>query len=193
IHNNVVLLNPKSLRLSIKISSSSLHLLLFLLSSFSLFSLNSPYCPFFFSSKDLTSPDVVTKYKSAAEIANKALQLVILGCKPKVKVIDIWEKGDSFIREKTGNMYKNVKKKIDRGTLCTTLCISVNKDYYKMMEIDYDATDEDIRLNYRRLALKCHPDKHNHDTSVTAQFQQINEAYTGNSLIILLPLLNLVY
>ncbi|XP_058764816.1 uncharacterized protein LOC131638280 isoform X1 [Vicia villosa] len=52
------------------------------------------------------------------------------------------------------------------------------KDYYKVLEIDYDATDEDIRLNYRRLALKWHPDKHIDDTSVTAQFQQINEAYT---------------
>jgi len=27
------------------------------------------------------------------------------------------------------------------------------KDYYKVLEIEYDATDEDIRLNYRRLAL----------------------------------------
>lgn len=27
------------------------------------------------------------------------------------------------------------------------------KDYYKVLEVDYDATDEKIRLNYRRLAL----------------------------------------
>ena len=27
------------------------------------------------------------------------------------------------------------------------------KDYYKVLELDYDATDEKIRLNYRRLAL----------------------------------------
>ncbi|KAL2939161.1 Chaperone protein DnaJ [Bienertia sinuspersici] len=25
--------------------------------------------------------------------------------------------------------------------------------YYKILELDYDTTDEDIRLNYRRLAL----------------------------------------
>ncbi|KAG6472352.1 hypothetical protein ZIOFF_069812 [Zingiber officinale] len=48
---------------------------------------------------DLTFPDFVTKYKTAAEIVNKALQLVVSQCKPKAKVVDLFEKGDSFIRE----------------------------------------------------------------------------------------------
>ncbi|URD82345.1 Proliferation-associated protein 2G4, partial [Musa troglodytarum] len=74
---------------------------------------------------DLTSPDVVTKYKSAAEIVNKALQLVVSECKPKAKIVDLCEKGDAFIREQTGNMYKNVKRKIERGVGFPT-CISVN-------------------------------------------------------------------
>ncbi|CAN6463237.1 unnamed protein product [Victoria cruziana] len=74
---------------------------------------------------DLTSPEVVTKYKSAAVIVNKALHLVVSGCKPKVKIVDLCEKGDDFIREQTGNMYKNVKKKIERGVAFPT-CISVN-------------------------------------------------------------------
>ncbi|KAK2977227.1 hypothetical protein RJ640_028432 [Escallonia rubra] len=51
-------------------------------------------------------------------------------------------------------------------------------DYYKVLEVDYDATDEKIRLNYRKLALKWHPDKHKGDDAVTAKFQKINEAYT---------------
>lgn len=51
------------------------------------------------------------------------------------------------------------------------------KDYYKVLEVDYDATDEKIRINYRRLALKWHPDKHKGDSAVTAKFQEINEAY----------------
>lgn len=29
------------------------------------------------------------------------------------------------------------------------------KDYYKILEVDYDATEELIRLNYRKLALVC--------------------------------------
>ncbi|KAH7525542.1 hypothetical protein JRO89_XSUnG0075500 [Xanthoceras sorbifolium] len=55
--------------------------------------------------------------------------------------------------------------------------ISTQKDYYKILEVDYDATDEKIRLNYRKLALKWHPDKHSGDSAVTAKFQEINEAY----------------
>ncbi|KAG6752050.1 hypothetical protein POTOM_044266 [Populus tomentosa] len=53
----------------------------------------------------------------------------------------------------------------------------VMSDYYKILEVDYDATDEKIRLNYRMLALKWHPDKHLGDSAVTAKFQDINEAY----------------
>ncbi|GMI78939.1 hypothetical protein like AT5G16650 [Hibiscus trionum] len=54
---------------------------------------------------------------------------------------------------------------------------STSKDYYKILEVDYDATEENIRLNYRKLALKWHPDKHKGDSAVTAKFQEINEAY----------------
>ncbi|XP_028763414.1 uncharacterized protein LOC114750164 [Neltuma alba] len=52
-----------------------------------------------------------------------------------------------------------------------------SKDFYKVLEVDYDATDENIKFNYRRLALKWHPDKHRGDSAVTAKFQEINEAY----------------
>ncbi|XP_020084776.1 uncharacterized protein LOC109707706 isoform X3 [Ananas comosus] len=51
------------------------------------------------------------------------------------------------------------------------------KDYYKVLEVDYDATDDSIRLSYLRLALKWHPDKHKGNSAVTAKFQEINEAY----------------
>ncbi|KAL9315825.1 hypothetical protein ACSQ67_016826 [Phaseolus vulgaris] len=53
------------------------------------------------------------------------------------------------------------------------------KDYYKILEVDYDATDDDIRSNYIRLALKWHPDKQKDQDSTTSRFQDINEAYQG--------------
>ncbi|XP_043718296.1 dnaJ protein ERDJ3B-like isoform X3 [Telopea speciosissima] len=59
-----------------------------------------------------------------------------------------------------------------------------HKDYYKVLEVDYDATEEKIRLNYRRLALKWHPDKHKGNSAVTTKFQEINEAYKGISYTI---------
>ncbi|KAI4366542.1 hypothetical protein MLD38_022406 [Melastoma candidum] len=55
--------------------------------------------------------------------------------------------------------------------------ISEHKDYYKILEVDYDATDDTIRSNYIRLALKWHPDKKKDQGEATSRFQEINEAY----------------
>ncbi|GAB4858152.1 hypothetical protein Ancab_009549 [Ancistrocladus abbreviatus] len=66
----------------------------------------------------------------------------------------------------------------DNDNTPSTATTSTFKDYYKLLGVDYDATDEAIRLNYRKLALKWHPDKHQGDSAVTAKFQEINEAYT---------------
>ncbi|XP_058088146.1 uncharacterized protein LOC131235055 isoform X2 [Magnolia sinica] len=55
--------------------------------------------------------------------------------------------------------------------------LSQPKDYYRILEVDYDATEDTIRSNYIRLALKWHPDKRNDEDSATSRFQEINEAY----------------
>ncbi|GMI89638.1 hypothetical protein HRI_002633100 [Hibiscus trionum] len=56
--------------------------------------------------------------------------------------------------------------------------VSKPKDYYKILEVDYDATEDAIRSNFIRLALKWHPDKQKDDeNSATSRFQEINEAY----------------
>ncbi|XP_058110299.1 ERBB-3 BINDING PROTEIN 1 [Magnolia sinica] len=105
---------------------------------------------------DLTSPEVVTKYKSAAEILNKALQLVLSGCKSKAKIVDVCEKGDAFIREQTGNMYKNSKKKIERGVAFPT-CISVNNT---MCHFSPLASDEAVleENDIVKIDMGCHID-----------------------------------
>ncbi|KAI3751764.1 hypothetical protein L2E82_22855 [Cichorium intybus] len=54
--------------------------------------------------------------------------------------------------------------------------ISKPKDYYRILEVDYEATEEEIRSNYIRLALKWHPDKQKGEDA-TSKFQEINEAY----------------
>ncbi|EYU40929.1 hypothetical protein ABFS82_14G199100 [Erythranthe guttata] len=55
--------------------------------------------------------------------------------------------------------------------------LSKPRDYYKILEVDYDASDESIRSNYIRLALKWHPDKQKDEDAATSKFQDINEAY----------------
>ncbi|XP_039002755.1 ERBB-3 BINDING PROTEIN 1 isoform X1 [Hibiscus syriacus] len=105
---------------------------------------------------DLTSSEVVTKYKGAAEIVNKALQLVLKECKPKAKIVDICEKGDAFIREQTGNMYKNAKKKIEKGVAFPT-CLSVNNVVCHFSPLASD-TSELEEGDMVKIDMGCHID-----------------------------------
>lgn len=49
-------------------------------------------------------------------------------------------------------------------------------DYYKVLGIDKNATDEDIKKAYRKLARKLHPDLNPNDKEAHKKFQEINEA-----------------
>src|SRR5215469_16567081 len=49
-------------------------------------------------------------------------------------------------------------------------------DYYKVLGINKDATQDEIRAVYRKLARKHHPDLNPNDKEANKKFQQINEA-----------------
>ncbi|QTV04854.1 J domain-containing protein [Faecalibacter bovis] len=49
------------------------------------------------------------------------------------------------------------------------------KDYYKILEININASDDEIKHAYKRLAKKWHPDL-NQNIDTTQQMQDINEA-----------------
>jgi curved DNA-binding protein len=49
-------------------------------------------------------------------------------------------------------------------------------DYYKVLQIDKNATAEDVKKSYRRLARKLHPDLNPNDKEAHKKFQEINEA-----------------
>lgn len=51
------------------------------------------------------------------------------------------------------------------------------KDYYKILEINKNATDEEIKKAYRKLAKKWHPDKNLNDPRAEEKFKEIQEAY----------------
>ncbi|MCZ2846238.1 MAG: DnaJ domain-containing protein, partial [Candidatus Bathyarchaeota archaeon] len=52
-----------------------------------------------------------------------------------------------------------------------------NKDYYEILGIDKNASVEEIKKAYRKLALKYHPDRNSSNKEAEAKFKEINEAY----------------
>jgi len=49
-------------------------------------------------------------------------------------------------------------------------------DYYKILGIDKNATEKEIKSAYRKLARKLHPDLNPNDKDAKKKFQEINEA-----------------
>lgn len=49
-------------------------------------------------------------------------------------------------------------------------------DYYKILGIDKNASPEDIKKAYRKLARKYHPDLNPNDKAAESKFKQVNEA-----------------
>ncbi|SCY99258.1 J domain-containing protein [Flavobacterium caeni] len=52
------------------------------------------------------------------------------------------------------------------------------KNYYKILEIEYIASDAEIKQAYRKLALKYHPDKNQGNKSFEDKFKDVTEAYS---------------
>ena len=49
--------------------------------------------------------------------------------------------------------------------------------FYDILSVSSTATTEEISRSYKKLALKCHPDKTNHDPELTEKFKEMTRAY----------------
>lgn len=54
--------------------------------------------------------------------------------------------------------------------------MTTQRDYYEILEVGKDASEEDIRKAFRQKALEFHPDR-NKDADAGAKFKEVNEAY----------------
>ena len=52
------------------------------------------------------------------------------------------------------------------------------KNYYNILGIENNASDEQIKKAYRKLSTKLHPDKNESDTFFNELFKNVNEAYS---------------
>ena len=79
------------------------------------------------AANDLQNSDIVTKYRCAADIANKTLQHMLQQVKPGTKAVTLCDLGQDFITQETDKVYNAKKngKKIEKGC-AFPVCVSVN-------------------------------------------------------------------
>ena len=49
--------------------------------------------------------------------------------------------------------------------------------HYDVLDVDQNASEQDIKKSYRKLSLQYHPDRNGGDASATEKYKQINEAH----------------
>jgi len=59
--------------------------------------------------------------------------------------------------------------------------MSEKRDYYEVLGVSRDASPEEIKKSYRKLAVKFHPDKNPGDHTAEEKFKELGEAYEALS------------
>jgi molecular chaperone DnaJ len=51
------------------------------------------------------------------------------------------------------------------------------RDYYEILGVDKNVSDKELKKAYRRVAMKCHPDRNPDDKNAESKFKEASEAY----------------
>src|SRR5471032_2736605 len=55
--------------------------------------------------------------------------------------------------------------------------MTTKRDYYEVLSVERNASGEEIKRSYRKLAVKFHPDKNPDDAHAEEKFKELGEAY----------------
>jgi curved DNA binding protein len=105
---------------------------------------------------DISSPDVVTKYKAAADFANSALAAVSAACVAGKSVVELCDLGDKVIKDGCATVY-NKAKKMTKGVAFPT-CISINEIVGHNSPLASECTQVLAEGDMVKIDLGCHID-----------------------------------
>ncbi|KAF2476859.1 TPR-like protein [Lindgomyces ingoldianus] len=122
-------------------------------------------------------------WKPAISDCNKALELdpgYTKARKTKAKALGESGNWEEAVREfkaihEANPSEPGIAKEIRNAEL--ELKKSQRKDYYKILGISKDASDQEIKKAYRKLAIVHHPDKNPDDDQAAERFKEIQEAH----------------
>ena len=126
-----------------------------------------------------------SRKETPAETAGFSQRNADLSRKPQKKELKIKKNNSNNkeIRVRKKKKETEEEKKAKKG---------MGVDYYKILQVDRNAKDDDLKKAYRKLAMKWHPDKNpNNKKEAEAKFKQISEAYDVKSQKPLLSFLTL--
>jgi DnaJ family protein C protein 7 len=126
---------------------------------------------------------MVKQFKEAISDCNKALELdpgYTKAKKTRAKALGESGDWDGAVRDLKKLAEENpgdaaYQKEVRNAEL--ELKKSKRKDYYKILGIEKDAGDNEIKKAYRKLAIVHHPDKNPENEEAADKFKEIGEAY----------------
>lgn len=123
------------------------------------------------------------QYDEAVADTERAIALdpsYIKARKTKANALGLAEKWEAAVREwkaiqELDPEDRTIAREIRKAEL--ELKKSQRKDYYKILGVDKNASEQEIKKAYRRLAIVHHPDKNPGDANAEARFKDISEAH----------------
>ena len=55
--------------------------------------------------------------------------------------------------------------------------MATKRDYYEVLGVQKNASADEIKKAYRKMAKECHPDLHPNDKQAEERFKELNEAH----------------